>query len=107
MASFTVFINSLTFIDLSIFKISVISEAISLLLFGNSQYMITNGYFNSNLSTDYNNTKSKSVLQLSAKQYNDSNSTSYPTKQGHQGGNKTYHNTSNKPSVYLPNAGAA
>jgi hypothetical protein len=107
MAGFTVFINSLTFIDLSIFKISVISEAISLLLFGNSQYMITNGYFNSNLSTDYNNTKSKSVLQLSAKQYNDSNSTSYPTKQGHQGGNKPYHNTRNKSPIYLPNAGAA
>lgn len=107
MASFTVFVNSLTSIDLSVLKISMISEAISLLLFGNNKCMVTNGYFNNNFSTDNSNNRYKPVLQLSAKQYNHSNSTPYSGKQEYKGGNKDYYNTKNKPSVYLPSAGAA
>lgn len=110
MASFTVFINNLPSINLSVFKVSAISEAINILLFGNSNRIIVNGYFDNNLPSDNTHNISKSKNQLSMRGNNKSNP-SYEKKSHHGTRSREYHNNHDsnrsKSSVYLPGAGAA
>lgn len=109
MASFTVFINNLPSINLSMFKPSIISEAINILLSGSlhGKYMVVNGYFTNNLPEELrNNDINRSKLGLQMREANSS------SKQRSYNGVKSkeykgYSDNKSKPSIYIPGAGAA
>ena len=111
MAGFTVFINSLPEINLKVFKISVIVEALNSVLFGtakNGNYIVGDDYFNNNLSSKNSSTDSK--LQLFTKGKDAGYSYGEQKSRHRSGGGHTtnkHSGRSHKPSINIPGAGAA